>query len=904
MVLGAGSRVGCYQVVAPIGRGGMGEVYRARDLRLHREVAIKALPPEFETDHERLLRFEREARLLASLNHPNVAAIYGLEEHDGSRLLVLELVEGPTLAERLASGPLGIDDALSVCVGIASGLEAAHEAGIVHRDLKPSNVKVRSDGAVKVLDLGLARLAESSEPPVNSSFTPTITTPTTHAGVVLGTAAYMSPEQARGKPLDKRSDIFSFGAVLYECLTGNQAFSGETVTDILSAILRAEPNWSALPAETPLRVRELLRRCLQKDPRQRLHDIADARIELDEARAVSASSPEPAPSAARRLGGRIAWAIGGAAFAAAITAAVFLLRRAPPKAGPEVVRGVLPVAPAERVAVDRPAVAVSPDGRNVVFTGVHRGGRMLFRRALAGGVAEPIPGTEGSHSPFFSPDGQWVGFFTRGELKKVPLSGGTAVTLSPMPPLPAGASWSADGRIILTRKVNGALDVLPASGGELKPLTRLDSSRGEHAHLFPQVLPGSRGVLFTLRRGKDFADIGASSVAVLDFATGKHSIVLEGASYARYGAGRVVFVRGGSVFSCPFDLSRASVTGPPVALPESVTVDAERGFGHFDVSAGGTLAFLNGPPSPAPTSSVLSLDRTGEEKVLPLPKAEYYGARFSPDGERLLLTRSESVRSTIVICERERNVLTTLTPEPGSHFIAVWSPDGRRVAFSRFTDAMPTLSAKNTDGNGEIEALTEPSQDAQFANSWSPDGKVVLYTTAYTADRSPKRRFLTTDLWVVSLGDRHSARPWFESPFRETAGTFSPDGRWIAYVSDESGTREIYVRPYPGPGAAVKVSNGFAIEPLWSRNGRKLYYRTGDGAEKFMEVEVRTSPALTISEPRLLFSSQLSVGGREDRYREYDVSADGHFVAHRSVETEAPNRQLMIVTNWAATLGP
>jgi serine/threonine protein kinase/Tol biopolymer transport system component len=902
MSLAPGARVGSYEVLAPIGRGGMGEVYRARDSRLHRDVALKALPDAFSEDPERLLRFEREARLLAALNHPNIAAIYGLEDQTGARLLVMELVEGPTLAEKLASGPLPIEEALSVGAGIASGLEAAHEAGIIHRDLKPSNVKVRPDGTVKVLDLGLARVAEASGIAVDSSLSPTITTPATHGGVVLGTAAYMSPEQARGKSLDKRTDIFSFGAVLYESLTGRQAFSGETVSDTLSAILRAEPDWSALPAQTPFRIRELLRRCLQKDPKQRLHDIADARIEIEETR----TSPEVTPAilGRRPWRARLAWGAGGALLATAMTAALLLIRSASPKLDPTVVRAVLPISPAEGFALYRPAVAVSPDGGTVVFTGIHQGAPALFRRALDGRSTELIRGTERGHSPFFSPDGQWIGFFTRAELKKVPLSGGTPVSLSNVPPIPAGASWGDDGRIILVRKINGPLDVVPEAGGDVTKLTELDSTTGEHAQLFPQVLPGGGGILFTLRKGRDFSDTAASSIAVLDPATGKRSVVLEGASFARYGGGRLVFVRGTSVFWVPFEPARLSVTGPPAALSENVVVDAELGFGHYDVSAGGHIVFLDGPPSTTPDRSVLCLDRAGKEKPLPVPPGEYFSARFSPDGGRISLTRSEGLRVMITIFDRARNIMTTLTPEPGSHFTAVWSPDGRRVAFSRFVDKMPTLTVKNADGSGEVELLTEETGDAEFANSWSPDGKIILYTVAYTADRGPKRQLLSTDLWLVSPGDRRSARPFFESSFRETGGTFSPDGRWVAYVSDESGVPEVYVRPFPGPGAAVKVSNGFGIEPLWSRDGRELYYRSGDNAEKFLTVEFRGSPTLTISAPRLLFSSPLVVGGREDMSREYDVSADGQFVALRTVRTQEPDRQLAIVTNWAKTFGP
>ena len=905
MPLAPGARVGSYEVVSPIGRGGMGEVYRARDSRLHRDVALKTLPPGFEQDRERLARFEREARLLAALNHPNIAAIYGLEEQDGSSLLVMELVEGQTLAEKLATGPLPIEEALSVGSGIASGLEAAHEAGIIHRDLKPSNVKVRSDGAVKVLDLGLARVAESSGRSVDSSLSPTVTTPATHGGVVLGTAAYMSPEQARGRTLDKRTDIFSFACVLYECLTGKQAFSGETISDTLSAILRAEPDWSALPESTPGGIRNLLRRCFQKDPRQRLHDIADARIVLDETRAASISGPTTPGAVARPSRGRLAWAAGGALLGALIAAAVLLSRTPKPATVSQSVRAVLPLPPGDRVGTGFPSLAVSPDGQTIVFQGIHKGSRALYRRGLSGVEAELIRGTEGGYLPFFSPNGQWVGFFTRHELKKVPLSGGTAVGLSWIPPIPGGGSWGEDGRIVINRKFNGALDVVPESGGTLEPLTTRDAARGEQAHLFPQILPGGRGILFTIRRGRDFGDVEASDIVVRDSSTGKWTKVLEGASFGRYGGGRLVFVRGGSVFQVPFDVSRLSVAGPAVALSDGISVDSEERFGHFDVSTEGTLVFLEGPPRPPVTTTVVTLDRGGRESALPLPPGNYIVARFSPDGKRIALSRFTGIRGAIVTYERARNIVSTLTPEPGSYFVPAWSPDGRRIAFTRFAEDMPVLSARNADGSGEIEPLTEPIPDAQFPNAWSPDGKTVLYTVAYTADRGPKRKLASTDLWLVTAGDPRSAHLWFESPFRETGGAFSPDGRWIAYVSDESGVQEVYVRPHPGPGVSVKVFDGFAIEPLWSRDGRELFFRAGEKAERFMAVDVRTAGGLSISPPRLLFSSELAVGGREDRFREYDVSADGkELVSVRYPPSEEPDRRLTVVTNWAATLRP
>ena len=902
MPLASGSRVGVYEVIAPIGRGGMGEVYRARDTTLHREVAVKVLPDAFAQDRDRLLRFEREARLLAALNHPNVAAIFGLEEHGASKLLIMELAEGSTLGEKLAAGPLPIDEAVAIATGIASGLEAAHAAGIIHRDLKPANVMVRPDGSVKVLDFGLARVAEPGGGAIDASHSPTVTSAATNEGVVLGTAAYMSPEQARGKTLDKRTDIFSFGCVLYECLAGRQPFAGETVSDILSAILRGEPDWSALPAETPARVRDLLRRCLNKDLKRRLHDIADARIELEEPPGSETAAAAPAPS----RGGRLAVALGGALLGAAIaTAAVLFLRPAAPRTSPAVVRAVLPPPPGDRlVARWSPVVAVSPDGRTIVYSANHGGKQMLLRRALDGVQTEPIAGTERGIAPFFSPDGQWIGFFTVDELKKVPLAGGTAVLLSKVPPITCGGSWGEDGRIVLAPTFNGALVTVPETGGESHPLTRLDSSRGEHAHLYPQSLPGGRGVLFTVRLGKDFADTRASNIAVLDSAKGTWTTVLEGASFARYAAGRLVFVRGDSVFSTRFDVSGLAVTGTAAAITESVAVDPARGFGNFEISAAGTLVYLEGPPNPEENrTAVLALDRNGKESAIPLPPAEYRMAVLSPDGGRLAVTRWARMRGTIAIYERERRILSTLTPEPGSHFCPVWSPDGRRIAFSRFAETSPALSVKNADGSGEIEALTDQSGDAEFPNSWSPDGKAILYTVAYTEDRGPKRKRGSSDLWIVSPGDPKSARPWFETPFRETAAAFSPDGRWVAYVSQESGAYEVFVRPYPGPGAGIKISED-AAEPLWSRDGRTLYYRSGDEAKLFA-VAIQSSSALVVSPPRLVFTAEIDARGREDDYRHYDVSPDGQeFIGVRTVRPPAPERRLSIVTDWPATLGP
>jgi|KBSSwiStaDraftv2_1062776.scaffolds.fasta_scaffold16359_6 hypothetical protein len=911
MALPNGSRIGSYEVIAPIGRGGMGEVYRARDLKLQRDVAIKALPDELRHDPERLVRFEREARLLASLNHSNIAAIHGLEEQGGARYLILELVEGPTLDERIAEGPLPLDEALAVAAQIAAGLEAAHEAGIIHRDLKPSNVKLRPGGSVKVLDLGLARTVDSAGT-LDSSLSPTRTTPATLAGVILGTAAYMSPEQARGRPLDKRTDIFAFGCVVYECLTGRRAFSGETVTDTLSAILTAEPDWSALPAETPAKIRDLLRRCLQKDPKRRLHDIADARLEIEEAQTRGASgeaSPAEAPASTGRA--RWTWAIGGALLGALLAAIGAALLRPRPVSDAISVHAVLPLPAGDSLYTGRPPLALSADGRTVVYAALHQGIQMLFRRPLASDRAEPIQGTEMGSRPFLSPDGQWVGFIARNELRKVPLLGGASVILSNIPPITAGASWGPDGRLVMTMGVNTGIYSIPEAGGLLKLLARPEESLGEHALLYPQILPAGRGILCTLRLGRDFADIEHSNVAVLDPATGKRRMLLEGATFARYGGGRLIFLRGSSVFSAPFDLARLTVTGAAVPVAENIAIDPSEGIALFAISESGTLAFIDGPAIRVPASDVLLLDRQGRQTRLPLPTAGYYNPRLSPDGKRLALVQFAGLRSNIVIYDRERGVLSTLTPERGRFFCPVWSPDGKRLVFSRMLSARPSLGVKNADGSGDIQDLTAATDDAQFASSFSPDGSTIAYTVVYGMDRGGTRKQLTEDLWLRPADPAKPAptAPWFETPFREAAPAFSPDGKWVAYVSDESGTQEIYVRPYPGPGAAIKVSTEYGVEPLWTRGGKELWYRTGDRGEKFMVVEVPSAlPA--VSTPRLLFSVDLNLGGqwsgrgsREEAFKDYDVSSDGKEIFGTQFATvEEPPRHLAIVTDWAAAV--
>ena len=891
MPISPGTRLGSYEVLGPLGAGGMGEVYRAHDTRLRRDVAIKALPADLAGDPERLTRLEREARLLAALNHPNIAAIYGLEEAGGAPYLVMECVEGETLAQKLARGPLPVDDALAVATQIAAALEAAHGAGVIHRDLKPANVMVRRDGSVKVLDLGLAR-AVADSPAGDPSLSPTITSGGTQDGVILGTAAYMSPEQARGKALDKRTDVFSFGCVLYESLTGKRAFPGDTISDTLAAVLRGEPEWSALPADTPPAVRRVLRRCLQKDVRKRLHDVGDARIELED----DVSEPATVIAAPRPRGNRLLWALGGAllGIVAVYSAGRLFGRPTPPAARP--VRAVLPLPPETRLSfARRPAIAVSPDGRTVVFRATSQDVPRLYRRDLDGSSAQPIAGTEGGFSPFFSPTGEWLGFFTPTELKKVPLAGGSPIRISPMPPVTAGASWGEDGKIVLTMTANGALSTISESGGRFEPLSTLDASRRERSHLWPQILPKGRGILVTMVVGRDFQDFDDSQIVVLDPKTGRRTVVLEGTSFARYAAGQLVFIRGASLFRVPFDLDRLAIRGSPVSAGERVAIMSDTRTASFAVTPDGALVYVEGPPTPEDRSVVLRIDRSGGEKPLPLPESFYIDPRLSPDGRTLALQKCVVAVCKIFLYDMERNVLTPLTSETGRAFNPVWSPDGRRIAYSGFSIGAPTLFVRNADGSGQPRRLTtdptEQRQVAEFPDSWSPDGGTIVYVRVSQLVSGAAQR----DVWIVSP-DGKGGRPWNETPYIESVAALSPDGRLMAYVSDESGRNEVYVRPFSGGGGRVKISSEGGNEPVWTRGGAELLFRQGN---RFLSVEVRTQPELAAGIPRELFSGEFIAGGREDAPFSYTVSADGSAIyATRAVAPPDPERTLAIVTNW------
>jgi eukaryotic-like serine/threonine-protein kinase len=882
-VVRPGDRLGGYDIQSLLGAGGMGEVYRARDLRLRRDVAIKVLPAAFVTDRERLARLEREARLLASLNHPYIGAIYGLEEVDGVRALVLELVEGETLADRIRRGPMSVAHALLIARQIAEALEAAHEKGIVHRDLKPANIKIAPGDTVKVLDFGLAKPGEHAPPDLSDSLPFTISG--TDQGVLRGTVAYMSPEQARGQAVDKRSDIWAFGCVLYEMLVGRAAFSGQTISDHIVAILEREPDWSALPAALPPMMHRLLRRCLEKDPRRRLHDIADARIELEEIGAIGADSRDAHVGAAelsripQRM--RAAWTATAllTALVVSLGIGIFYYRSRGPAR--QVRHLVLPLA--ANLDCCAAAIALSPDSTKVVFAGSRDGHYQLFVRALDQLVETPIPDTEGGFDPFFSPDGQWIGFFTgypgTGKLKKIPIAGDTAVTVCECAKAPTGASWGSDDSIVFAATGASGLSRILASGGSPAIVTTLDSSQGEESHRFPQVLPGARAVLFTIGTGPgDDAQIVGQVLA-----TGERRVLVRGSASARFAAdGRLVYARGGTLFAMPFDPSRLLVSGSAVKLVDGVAEDSD-GAPEYSLSTTGDLVYVPGPAGFDARSrrTFVWVDRKGAIEPIAAPPALYSTPSLSSDGQRIAF-HIEAAKNDIWTYDFARATTTRMTY--GHHHFPIWTPDGKHLTFASGGAGSMNLFWGPADGSGVEERLTT-SKNQQLPESWSPDGRTLAFD-----ERDPISGF---DIWTVSLDGDRKPRPFLKTPYNEFRPRFSPDGRWLAYQSNETGRLEVYVRPFPGPGAKTKVSTNGGGGPRWGPDGRELFYRNRQ--EGMLVVPVAAGSSFGVGVPKRLFAwpftGNMSTSG-------FEVAPDGrHLLMMREDPTPAP-RQINVILDW------
>jgi Tol biopolymer transport system component len=907
-----GTLVGPYEIVTAIGAGGMGEVYRATDTNLKRSVAIKVLPASVAGDADRLARFQREAETLGALNHPNIAAIYGLERTPDVTALVMELVEGEDLSQRIARGAILLPEALSIAKQIAEALEAAHEQGIIHRDLKPANIKVRADGTVKVLDFGLAKTIEprsSSADAAALANSPTITRPDalTAVGMILGTAAYMSPEQAKGRAADRRSDVWAFGVVLYEMLTGQRPFKGDDVPETLASVITRQPDWAVLPAASPQPIRRLLRRCLEKDRTRRLADMADAGLDIDDAFSRADIDAPVVPSFSRRRE-RLAWAF-ALLLVGLIAAAMSAWATRSGSTPLETTRTILSVAPTgetpgtnplEQLAggarPTRTAVALSPDGKTLVFGAIWGGSPQLYRRAMDQLSAIPISGTSGGSSPFFSPDGQWVGFIAGGELRKVPLGGGPAVTLCKAAAL-FGASWGDDGTIVFATLRNGGLWRVSAAGGTPEALTTLEP--GEYSHRLPHMLPGSHAVIFTISKGAQLWD--DSQVVVRSLDTGKQAVLVTGGSDGRYvSTGHLIYIRLGTLMAVPFDPVRLAVIGGAIGVIDGVMQSANRNASdmentlaaQFAVSDTGALVYLTGGAVAATERSLAWVDRQGtSEALLGLPRP-YFVPRLSPDGQRVAVS-TRDVRQ-VWSYDIARGTLSPVTFDGQSNY-GIFAPDGKRIVFrSGAAGGEDNLYWRSADGSGVVERLTTSAR-SQTPSSWSPDG-----TTLAFVEEGDSKETLQFDVWVLSIGDR-TIRAVIHTDANEVTPEFSPDGRWLAYASNESGRHEVYVQPCPGPGERHLISTNGGEQPAWGRN--ELFYvqggaLSGGGVTRLMSVTVATAPAFVAGTPEAVFESP---DLRTAWGRSYDVAPDGRrflLTLSKDAATNVAPAQMILVQNW------
>ena len=902
MSLSNGTKIGPYEVLSPLGAGGMGEVYRARDTRLNRDVAIKILPELFALDADRVARFQREAQVLASLNHPHIAQIYGVED----RALVLELVNGPTLAERIAQGPLPLDEALPMAKQIAEALEAAHEHGIVHRDLKPANIKLTADGTVKVLDFGLAKALDRSDvgsagsarqdPAYGFTQSPTITSPAmhTHAGIILGTAVYMSPEQAKGKQADKRSDIWAFGCVLFEMLTGRRAFDGEDLTDVVAAVVRGEPDWTLLPADLPEHVRTLMKGCLEKDRKARIGDMAVARFLLEQRSTLSppVAIATPPPSRSRTPMTWIAAAV--VVLAAAVAAMVWRQGRVLPS----------PAAPL-RIAMEVGAnvsvlmqgsgsVVLSPDGTRMAFVGTTGAGnnQLLYVRRLDQLQATPLAGTDGGFGPFFSPDGEWIGYFGQGKLNKVAVTGSAPAILCDAPN-GRGASWSEDGWIYFTpdSSPNQGIKRVRAEGGTPEEVVKAESA--ETSLRWVQVLPGAKALLFTEPAPTGSYD--TAKVVAFSLADRTRKIVVQGGYQGRYlASGHIVYLKEGTVFAVPFDLDALEARGSGVPAIQGVQTNSTFGGAQLAISQNGTVVYVAGETT-ADKAPIRWIDRTGKTEMLRSTAADWTNPSFSPDGRRVAVDIQDGAQTDIWVYEWARDTLSRLTFDRANDMRPVWSPSGRYIAYSSQRNGTPNLYLQRADGTGETLRLTE-SKNPQWPSSWHPGGKYLAYFEAAPGN--------ATDLMVLPLeGDEISGwkpgkpQTFLATSFTESSAMFSPDGKWVAYLSNESGSSDVFVRPFPGPGGKWQVSTSAADDPTWSRVSNELFVlNTSD--LRLMSVPYRVDgDSFQADKPQVWLDARL--GGRpRPPSRDLDLHPDGKRFAVGSGEQESPdvrNRVVLIL---------
>jgi serine/threonine protein kinase len=873
MSLPPGTRVGAYEIVAPLGAGGMGEVYRARDSKLGRDVAIKILPDQFSSDRERVARFEREARTLASLNHPQIAQIYGLEQTSNTVALVMELVEGEDLSQRIARGAIPLDEALAIARQIAEALDAAHGQGIVHRDLKPANVQVKDDGIVKVLDFGLAKPIEG---PAAAASGATITSPAmSMPGVILGTAAYMAPEQAKGRPVDKRADIWAFGCVLYEMVTGGRAFAGEDISETIASILRSEPDWTGVPAS----IKPLLVSCLQKDPRQRLRDIGDVALLLDRAPADATPVTPPSTSIATRV-------LAAVSIIALLVSGVMLWRARTPGSVDHapVVRSTLRFQEGSRMhlGANQPSLAVSPDGRTIVYTALGPEGSMLWTYSVDSFDAKPLAGTGGDSTPrnvFFSPDGRQIAFFASNQLKRMPVAGGT-VTVVCDAIFNYGGTWTDRDEIVFVAagaaRAAGGLWIVPAAGGERRLIADMFVS-------YPDALPGGR-VVIAITDNPNARTASELHIVSIDVDTADVRPLIAGGTYPRYAAGHVLFLRNGSLMATPIDVAARTVSEQSQVVVPDVFMNPAMASGNFAVSAAGTLAYAPGTAADFNRSLVL-IDSKGARETVSDERRYFEWPRASPDGQRIAAS-IPGWRDSVWLLDRGRGSLTELTSGDAQGVSPVWTPDGSRIAVASWDGKGTNLHWIAADGSGGLERLST-SRHLQRPNTWTPDGTTLIYE-----HRTPEGG---DDLWTLEL-DGRKEKPLIATRFNESGAVLSPAGTWMAFTSDQSGKLQVYLTRFPSAEGRIQVSIGEGRNAVWSPDGRRLYYRRGDGAIMAVEVGAGSPPAL--SRPAEVVRLPPAPAARGS----FDVMPDGRLLLVDDESVGAMAAELRIVVNWFGEL--
>jgi eukaryotic-like serine/threonine-protein kinase len=885
-----------YQIEAKLGEGGMGEVYRARDTKLGRAVAVKILPEMFAQDPERIARFQREAKLLASLNHSNIAALYGLEQCAGRHFLVMELVDGDTLSVQIARGAMPIDETLKVACQIAQALEAAHAKGVIHRDLKPANVKVTSEGKVKVLDFGLAKALDPEPELASMSNSPTLSRLATNAGVILGTAGYMAPEQAKGRAADQRSDIFSFGCVVYEMLTGRQTFEGETATEVLASILKEEPDLSVIAPKVHPRVVDLLRRCLAKDPQRRWHAVADVRLEIEAILAESQGLRPAELALAQRppLWKRVIPIAASALLAAGLATAVMWNLRRTPSAPVSRFAFVFPEGQTITRA-GRQAVAISPDGQNIVY----QANGQLYLRKMSEVESRPIEGTAvDAANPLFSPDGLWIGFYSVGErrLKKVAVSGGAAVAITEVD-FPYGAFWGSDDQILLADPGKGILRVSADGGG--KPQTIIAAKPGEVMH-GPELLPDGDHVLFTIATGPASANRwDRAQVVAQSLKSGERKVIVGGADARYVPTGHLVYALGSTVLAMAFDLTALATRGGPVPIIEDVNraLNAS-GTAHFAFADNGTMIYVLSTTS-SNLSKLVLVDEKGMRQVLPLPAARRREPRISPNGKQAAWVEfDESAKGTIRVYDLHRNTAPRYLTFENSDY-PLWTSDSERIIYTSKPEtasiAGASLMWQKADGSGTAESVVKPKEGEQQLGAGYVAESIYGKTLAFRA------RGNGADIFQLSLDGDRTPKPLIALPENQQRAAFSPDGRWIAYDSSELGRNEIFVQPFPPTGAKYQItSNNPAVAALWSQDGRRIFFIEFGGSAssaQLSSVDVETVPSLSFSNPKTIISR---LAGVTNSVRSYDVTPDGKFfiMQNETNESDARQTETRITLNW------